>query len=342
MTIDLTTHYLKRTLKNPLVVSACPLTGSIKSLQELEEAGASAVVLQSLFVEQIEHEENEIFRMHSFAGDSSAESASYFPELENYNTGPEPHLEFLETAKKAIGIPVIASLNCAAFGKWTRFARLFELAGADALELNIYFVPTDPLASGAEVEKQYADIVSEVAANLSIPLAVKLGPYFSSIPHFARKLVDAGANGLVLFNRYLDPDVDLETLRVQPHLELSQPSELRLVLRWLGILRDQLSCSLAATSGVHTATEVIKALLAGANVAMMASALLRNGPKHLATVVSDLTRWLEENQYDSVQQLIGSLSRDRSADASSFERGNYMKALVSYSSLIGHGSIKDR
>ncbi|MEQ1830202.1 MAG: dihydroorotate dehydrogenase-like protein [Pirellula sp.] len=331
MTIDLSTRYLKRTLKNPLVVSACPLTGSIKSLQELEEVGASAVVLQSLFAEQIEHEENEIFRLHSFAEDSSPESSSYFPELENYNTGPEPHLEFLERAKKAIGIPVIASLNGTSPGKWVKFARLFELAGADALELNIYFVSTNPMTSGNEVEKRYIDIVTQVSANLSIPLAVKIGPYFSSIPHFAKKLVDAGADGIVLFNRYLDPDIDLELLRVQPHLELSQPSELRLVLRWLGILRDQLTCSLAATSGIHTAAEALKALLAGANVTMMASALLRNGPKHLATVLEDLTRWLESNQYSSIQELIGSLSRDRGADASSFERGNYMKALVSYS-----------
>lgn len=331
MTTDLSTFYLKQKLKNPLVVSACPLTGSIKSLQELEEAGASAVVLQSLFAEQIEHEENEMFRLHSYAGDSSAETSNYFPELQNYNAGPEPYLEFLEKAKHTIRIPIIGSLNGTAPGKWLRFARLYELAGADALELNIYFVPTNPMTNALEVEKRYIDIVSEIAAHLSIPLAVKIGPYFSSIPHFAKRLVEAGANGLVLFNRYLDPDIDLDTLRVQPHLELSQPCELRLVLRWLGILRDQLSCSLAATSGIHSATEVLKALLAGANVAMMASTLIAHGPKHLALILNELTRWLEDHQYSSVQQLIGSLSRDRSADASTFERGNYMKALVSYS-----------
>jgi dihydroorotate dehydrogenase (fumarate) len=330
--IDLSTCYLKRTLKNPLVVSACPLTGSIKSLQELEEAGASAVVLQSLFSEQIEHEEYESFRLHSFASDQSFESSSYFPELDRYNTGPEPHLEFLEGAKKAIHIPIIASLNGTSPGQWVKFARLYELAGADALELNIYFVSTNLATNGNEVEKRYLDIVSEVARNLSIPLAVKIGPYFSSLPHFAKNLVNAGADGLVLFNRYLDPEIDLERLSVQPHLELSQPSELRLVLRWIGILRDQLPCSLAATSGIHSASESLKALLAGANVTMMASTLLKNGPGHLAVILDDLTHWLEAHQYRSVQELIGSLSRDRSEDALSFERGNYMKALVSYSS----------
>jgi dihydroorotate dehydrogenase (fumarate) len=332
VTIDLTTFYLKQKLKNPLVVSACPLTGSIHSIQQLEEAGASAIVLQSMFAEQIEHEEHELFRLHSYAGDSSPESSSYFPELQNYNAGPEPYLEFLERAKHTVRIPIIGSLNGTAPGKWLRFARLYELAGADALELNIYFVPTNPTSSSLEIEKRYIDIVSEVAAHLSIPLAVKIGPYFSSIPHFAKQLVAAGAGGLVLFNRYLDPDIDLDTLRVQPHLELSQPCELRLVLRWIGILRDQLSCSLAATSGIHSANEVIKALLAGANVTMMASALLRNGATHLTSVLDGLTRWLEEHDYVSIQQLIGSLSRDRSTDASSFERGNYMKALVSYTS----------
>jgi dihydroorotate dehydrogenase (fumarate) len=331
MTIDLSTQYLRKTLKNPLVVSACPLTGSISSLEQLEEAGASAVVLQSLFAEQIEHEENELFRLHVSTADSFPESSGFFPELQNYNCGPEPHLEFLESSKKAISIPVIASLNGTSPGNWVKFARLYELAGADALELNIYFVSTNQLTAGNEVEKRYVDIVADVAANLSIPLAVKIGPYFSSIPHFAKKLVDAGADGIVLFNRYLDPDIDLATLLVQPHLELSQTSELRLVLRWLGILRDQLTCSLAATSGIHTATEVIKALLAGANVTMMASALLQYGPKHLATVLADLTTWLEANQTSSVRSMIGSLSRDRGTDASSFERGNYMKALVSYS-----------
>jgi dihydroorotate dehydrogenase (fumarate) len=330
MNVNLTTHYLRRQLKNPLVVSACPLTGSIASLRKLEAAGASAFVLQSLFAEQIEHDEHEIFRLYEYAGESSAESSSYFPELEQYNIGPEPHLEFLEDVKRETKLPVIASLNGTSPGKWVRFAKMFEMAGADALELNIYFVPTDPNQSAADVENQYVQIVDELARQITIPFAVKLGPYFSALPHFAKRLVQAGASGLVLFNRYLDPELDLETLRVQPHLALSTPSELRLVLRWLGILRDQLDCSLAATSGIHSSDDVVKALLAGANVTMMASALLRYGPDHLAKVLAGLEKWMVDHQYESVEQLIGSVSRCRSADASAFERANYMKALVAF------------
>jgi dihydroorotate dehydrogenase (fumarate) len=331
MTIDLTTRYLNLELRNPVVVSACPIGSSLDSLVAAEQFGAAAVVLPSLFAEQIEHEEHEIFRLHEYAGDSSPESLSYFPELETYNTGPEPHLEFLEQVKKQLRIPVIASLNASRPGNWVRYARLYELAGADAIELNIYFVPTNPATSGAEVENRYLDIVRQVAKEIRIPMALKLGPYFSSLPHFAQRAVEAGASGLVLFNRYLDPELDLATLRIKPHLELSHPSELRLVLRWLGILRDQLSCSLAATSGIHTGADAIKALLAGANVTMMASSLLRHGPQHVAVVLEQVRTWLTDQKYESVQQMIGSVSRDRSQDPSAFERANYMKALVSYS-----------
>lgn len=330
MTPKLATHYLRRQLKNPIVVSACPLTGSIASLLKLESAGAAAFVLQSLFAEQIEHDEHEIFRLYEYAGDSSPESASYFPALEQYNVGPEPHLEFLEEVKRETSLPVIASLNGTTPGKWVRYAKMFELAGADAVELNIYFVPSDPQTSAADVENQYVQIVSDVAREISVPLAVKLGPYFSALPNLAKRLVDAGASGLVLFNRYLDPDIDLETLRVRPDLLLSNPSELRLVLRWLGILRDQIDCSLAATSGIHSAEDVVKALLAGANVAMMASALLRYGPEHLAIVLAGLEKWLVDHRYNTVEQLIGSVSRWNSADASAFERANYMKTLVAF------------
>lgn len=330
MSMNLTTHYLRRELRNPLVVAACPLTGSIESLKKLESAGAAACVLQSLFAEQIEHEEQQVYRLYEYAGDSSAESASYFPELEKYNLGPEPHLEFLEDVKRSIEVPVIASLNGTSPGKWVRFAKMFEMAGADALELNIYFVPTDPQLSANDVENRYIEIVAEVANQITIPFAVKLGPYFSALPHFAKRLIEAGASGLVLFNRYLDPELDLDTLRIKPHLTLSTPDELRLVLRWLGILRDQLKCSLAATSGIHSSEDVIKALLAGANVTMMSSALLRYGPDHLAKVLAGLEKWLIDHQYDSIEQLIGSVSRSRSADASAFERANYMKALVEF------------
>ncbi len=330
MSIDLSTEYLRLKLKNPLVVAACPLTGNLQSLRRLEAVGASAVVLQSLFAEQIDHEEYEIFRLHEYAGGVNAESQGYFPELEDYNTGPDPHLEFLEEAKRHLGIPVIASLNGTSAGKWVRYAKLFEMAGADALELNIYFVPTDPDQTAAQVEEQYLEIIEAVARELSIPFAVKIGPYFSSLPNFAQRAIRAGASGLVLFNRYLDPELNLETLRVEPHLALSQPSELRLVLRWLGILRDQVDVSLAATSGIHSVEDTLKALMAGANVTMLASTLLQRGPEHLARILGDLEEWLARRQYVSVKQLIGSVSRNRSADGSAFERANYMKALVSY------------
>jgi dihydroorotate dehydrogenase (fumarate) len=330
MSIDLTTHYLKLSLRNPIVVSACPLGSSIDTLVALQDAGVAAVVLPSLFAEQIEHEEHEIFRLHEYAGNSSPESLSYFPELESYNTGPEPHLEHVEAVKKRLQIPVIASLNATSPGKWTRYARLFELAGADALELNIYFVPTNPESSAADVERRYLDIIAEVASEIRVPLALKIGPYFSSLPHFASQAIQHGASGLVLFNRYLDPDLDLGTLVAKPHLELSTPSELRLVLRWLAILRDQVDVSLAATSGVHTGHDVIKTLLAGANAVMMASALLKHGPQHVSLVLEQMQTWLDARDYASVSQMIGSASRQRSEDASAFERGNYMKALVSY------------
>lgn len=327
---DLTTTYLKHTLRNPIVVAACPLTGSISNLRRLEQAGAAAVVLQSLFEEQIEHEENILFHLYEYAGNSSAESASYFPELEEYNAGPEPHLEFLEEAKRELKIPIIASLNGTTPGKWVQFAKMFEMAGADALELNIYFVPTSPNLTGSDVENQYVDIVHEVAKQLSIPFAVKLGPYFSALPNLAQRLMQAGASGLVLFNRYLDPEINLETLRVQPHLRLSTPSELRLVMRWLGILRDQVSGSLAATSGIHTSEDVVKALLAGANVTMVASTLLKHGPEYVSTLIEGLEEWLVKNQYDAVGPMIGSVCHQRSADPSAFERANYMKALTQF------------
>jgi dihydroorotate dehydrogenase (fumarate) len=330
MKVDLSTRYLSLPLRNPIVVSACPLGSSIDSLVSLEQAGAAAVVLPSLFAEQIEHEENEFFRLHEYVGDSSPESLSYFPELENYNPGPEPVLEYLESVKRRLGIPVMASLNATSPGKWVRYARLFELAGADALELNIYFVPTNPNTSASDVEKRYLDIIAQVACQIRIPFSLKIGPYFSSLPNFAAKAVEAGVSGLVLFNRYLDPELDLATLQVQPHLELSTPSELRLVLRWIAILRDQVPCSLAATSGVHSGHDAIKALLAGANIVMMASALLRHGPQHITQVLDQMREWLTERGYDSVQPMIGSTSRNRSQDASAFERGNYMRALVSY------------
>ncbi len=331
MTKDLTTTYLGLKLRNPVVASASPLTGNLDSLRALEASGAAAVVLQSLFAEQIEHDEYEVFHLHEYGGHSSAESLNYFPKLEQYHCGPEPYLESIQAAKRELSIPIIASLNGTTPGKWTRYAKLMEQAGADAIELNIYFVPTDIDMSAADVENRYIEIVESVTHEVAVPVAVKLGPFFSSFPNFARRILLAGARGLVLFNRYLDPELNTETLRVEPRLVLSSRHELRLVLRWVGILHDQIEGDLAATGGIHNADDCLKALLAGARVTMMASALINHGPLHITKVLNGISEWLEQRQYNSIAQLIGSVSRNRGADPSAFERANYMKTLLSYS-----------
>jgi dihydroorotate dehydrogenase (fumarate) len=330
MSIDLTTRYLGLKLKNPLVVAACPLTGNLDSLRRLEDSGAAAAVLPSLFEEQIEHEEVELQRLYDYQSESYAESLTYFPEMSEYNTGPGAYLRHLEEARQVVSMPLIGSLNGATSGGWVRYAKLMQEAGADALELNIYFIPTDITMTAAEVERQYLDLVASVRQSLSIPLAVKIGPYFSSLPHFAAELIAAGADGLVLFNRFLEPDIDLTLLQFRPNLLLSMRDELRLPLRWIAILRDEVPISLAATSGIHFTEDVVKALLAGADVAMMASVLLQRGPQYLAVLLRELEHWLIENEYESVEQLKGSMSRGRCADPSELERANYMKALISY------------
>lgn len=330
MSVDLGTTYLGLKLKNPVVVSASPLSERLDVLKRLEDAGAAAAVLPSLFQEQIEHDELEAHKLHAFGTESFAEALDYFPELDDYNTGPERYLELIDSAKKAVSIPIIASLNGSSKGGWERFARQMEQAGADALELNVYFVPTDPDTEGVQVESQYLDLIAAVRAAVSLPLAVKIGPYFSSLPHMAKKMVEAGANGLVLFNRYLQPDLDPESLTVTPDLVLSTPHELRLPLRWTAILRGRIRASLAVTSGVHSARDVLKALLVGADVTMMASALLQRGPSHVRGVLTELNNWLTEFEYSSVEQMKGSMSQINSPDPSAFERSNYMKALISY------------
>jgi dihydroorotate dehydrogenase (fumarate) len=266
--------------------------------------------------------------------ESFAESLGYFPDMEDYRIGPDVYLEQIAEAKKSISIPVIGSLNGSSKGGWVRYAKMIQDAGADALELNIYFVPTDPGMSGREVEDRYVDLLAAVKESLSIPLAVKIGPYFSSLPAFAKRLDESGADGLTLFNRFLEPDVDLDELTFEPGLQLSTRHELRLPLRWIAILRDQVQASIAATSGVHFTEDAIKALLVGADVVMMASVLLQRGPEHLATMVSEMTNWLEEKEYESIEQLKGSMSRIRAADPSELERANYMKALVSYTDPV--------
>jgi dihydroorotate dehydrogenase (fumarate) len=330
MTADLRTEYMGLKLDNPLVAAASPLSGTLDGLLALEEAGASAVVLQSLFEEQIKHHELQIDSILESFTDSFAEARDFFPALDGYNTGPESYLRLVEQAKQTISIPVIASLNGVSRGGWTRHARLLEEAGADALELNIYFVAADPRITAAEIEARYIDLVTDVAGSISIPLAVKVGPYFSSMANMAMRLAAAGAQGLVLFNRFLYPDISLQRMRVVPTLHLSSSEEALMPLRWIAILSSQLSISLAASSGIQSAQDVVKLLFAGADVTMMASALLRRGPNHLRQVLAGLTAWLDEHEYLSVTEMKGSMSQSASPDPGAFERANYMRSLVDF------------
>ena len=329
---DLTTKYLGLALHSPLVASSSPLTGSLDGLRRLEDAGAAAVVLPSLFEEEIVFESSELDRLLETGAETFGEAQSYFPELDDYNTGPDRYLELIASAKRTMGIPVIASLNGTSPGGWLEHAKLIEEAGADALELNIFLVAADPDTTAENVEASHCELVRSVRRDVRIPLAVKIGPYFSAFAHTARALVEAGADGLVLFNRFYQPDLDLVSLEVSPRITFSTSEELRLPLRWIGILHGQISASLAATSGVHTAVDVLKVLLAGADVAMMASALLERGPRQISRLERDIVEWMEEREYASVRQLRGSVSRRAVPDPSAFERGNFMKALKSYSS----------
>jgi dihydroorotate dehydrogenase (fumarate) len=330
MSADLRTAYMGMDLANPLVAAASPLSGTMDGLLALEEAGASAIVLQSLFEEQIEHHELSVHSILETGTDSFPEVHNFFHGLDDYNTGPESYLELVEEAKDRLTVPIIASLNGVSRGGWIRYARLLEEAGADALELNIYFVATDPKVGSAEVEARYIDLVSEVAGSTSIPLAVKVGPYFSSMANMAQRIADAGASGLVLFNRFLYPDISLTRMKVVPTLNLSSSYESLMPLRWIAIISSQVSISLAASTGIHTTNDVIKLLMAGADVTMMASALLRRGPAHLQQVILGLRAWLDEHEYESVEQLKGSMSQSSSPDPAAFERANYMRTLVDF------------
>ena len=332
MTVDLTTHYLGLELANPVVASSSPLTGSVETLLQLENAGVGAVVLPSLFEEQIEHEAMAVHHGIEAGAEHHAEAAGgYFPELDTYNTGPEWYLLALTAAKAALRVPVIASLNGSSPGGWTRFARELQEEGADALELNIYAVAADVDESSAEVEDRYLRLVAGVREAVSIPLAVKIGPWFSAPANMARRLGEAGADGLVLFNRFYEPDIDLDEMAVLPRLELSTPGEMRLVLNWIALLYGRIDASLAATTGVHDAEAAVKLLLAGADVTMMASALLAHGPGHAATVVEGVRTWFDDREYRSVEQARGSLSQVASPDPAAFERVNYMRSLVTWS-----------
>jgi dihydroorotate dehydrogenase (fumarate) len=328
--MDLSTTYLGMPLRTPLVPSASPLSEDLDTLKRLEDAGAAAVVLHSLFEEQIRSERHELHHHLTYGTESFAEALTYFPEPDELHHGPEAYLDHLRRAKAALDIPVIASLNGTSVGGWTDYAHRMQQAGADALELNIYTIPTDPDLTGEQVEHSYVDILRAVKTTVTIPVALKLSPFFSSMAHMARRFDAAGANALVLFNRFYQPDIDLETLEVSPHVLLSTPQDLRLPLRWIAILYGHVQADLAATSGIHTAADVLKMLMAGASITMMCSALLQHGPDHLRVVERNLRTWLEEHEYDSVRQMRGSMSQQHCADPSAFERAHYMRALQSY------------
>jgi dihydroorotate dehydrogenase (fumarate) len=328
---DLETSYLGLRLRSPLVASASPLTGRLSGLVELEQAGAAAVVLPSLFEEEVEEESMRLHDRLETGANSFPEAGDFFPTLEYDGMGPYKHVKLVGAAKDLLKIPVIASINGITPGGWVQYAQLMVDAGADAIELNLYSVAADPWRGASSVEDGYLEVVRLVRGAIEVPLAVKLSPFLSATAHFARRVVEAGADGLVLFNRFYQPDIDLETLDVLPRVELSDSRELRLPLRWLAILRPQLpGTSLAATTGVHSGHDAAKALLVGADVVMMTSALLRHGPAHLARVEADLVAWLTEREYASVGQLRGSVSRRGATDPTGFERANYLRTLASY------------
>ena len=328
--MDLSTTYLGLQLKHPVVPSASPLSLTLDRIHRLEDAGASAVVMYSLFEEQIEGESHLLDHYLSLGADSSAEALSYFPIMSRYNVGPDDYLTQIQHAKASVDIPIIGSLNGVSTGGWVEYARYIQEAGADAIELNIYFISTDVHTSATSVEERYLDVVRAVKSQVTIPVAVKVGPYLSSFANMAMRFATAGADGLVLFNRFYQPDLDLEQLSVVPNLVLSHQHELHLPLRWLAILHGRVPVDFAITSGVHTHEDVLKGLMGGAKVTMMASELLQNGVHRIGDVVRDLERWMEEHEYESVTQMQGSMSQLNVAEPAAFERANYMKMLQSW------------
>ncbi|MCE5311442.1 MAG: dihydroorotate dehydrogenase-like protein [Acidobacteriales bacterium] len=333
---NLSTSYLGLKLKNPLVVSAGPLCKDIGNVLRMEDAGASAVVLHSLFEEQITLESQDLDRNLSAGAESFAESLSYFPDMETFQIGPEGYIEHIRKAKEAVDIPVIGSLNGVSTGGWIRYAKLIEEAGADALELNIYFLAVNPETVGSHIEDLYVELVSHIKASVRIPVAVKLGPYFSSFANIAGRLDKAGADALVIFNRFYQPDYDLEALEVVPNLTLSRSSELLLRLYAAATLYGHVKADLAITGGVHTVEDVLKSMMAGGKVAMMTSALLQNGIGHIKTLNEGLAKWMEEHEYESIKQMQGSMSMKSVAQPTAYLRANYMKVLGSY--VVGANS----
>ena len=316
------------TLRTPLVPSASPLSENLDNIKRMEDAGAAAVVMHSLFEEHISFERHQFLHHLSHGTESYPEALSYFPEMHELAVGPESYLDEIMAAKAAVSVPIIASLNGSTAGGWTDYARRIEEAGADALELNIYWIPTDPELTGAEVERRYLEIVSHVKRVVSIPVAVKLSPFFSNFANMATQLVEQGANGLVLFNRFYQPDIDLESLDVNPNLLLSSPMAMRLPLRWIALLYGRLKADLAATSGIHTGRDVVKMLMVGADVTMLCSALIRRGIPYLTLIEQELAEWLEEHEYDSVEQLKGSLSQLKCPTPEAFERAQYVRGIA--------------
>ena len=327
---DLSTSYLGLNLKNPIVASASPISKNIDKARKLEEAGISAIVMYSLFEEQIIHESLELDHFLTRGTDSYAEALTYLPDGGMYAVGPDRYLSQVAGLKKALSIPVIGSLNGVSKGGWTSYAKQIQDAGADALELNLYYIPTDPDLTAQELEDAQVELVAEVKSAITIPLAVKLSPFITALPNFARRIVEAGANGLVLFNRFYQPDFDLEELEIVHSLDLSTSAEMRLPLRWISILHGKVNADFALTSGVHTANDVLKAMMAGAKVTMMASNLLHNGEQVIPSMLTELKWWMDSHEYESIKQMQGSMSQKSVKEPAAFERANYMKVLTSY------------
>ncbi|MDO8580508.1 MAG: dihydroorotate dehydrogenase-like protein [Candidatus Omnitrophota bacterium] len=338
---DLTTEYLGMTLKNPLIASASPLSYTLSNARKLEEAGISAIVLFSLFEEQIIHETHTLHDHFTRGTDSYPEALTYFPEPSQFILGPDEYLNHIEKLKKEIKVPIIGSINGYSLGGWTKYAKKIENAGADALELNIYFIPTDPHVPGSDVEQKYIDILHSVKSSISIPVAIKLSPFFSNMANMAKRLEETGADGLVLFNRFYQPDIDLANLEVTPNILLSTPQAMRLPLRWIAILHGRIKCSLSATSGVHTHEDVLKLLMVGADATMLCSTLLKNGISRVSEILGKMKDWMIENEYQSVSQMKGSMSQKSCPNPELFERGNYVKALDDYGKMLYIKSLKE-
>ncbi len=332
--MDLTTEYLGLKLKHPIVLSASPMTKKLDGVRRVRDAGVSAIVMHSLFEEQLEHEKLELDYLTTQGTNSFAEALSYFPEPDNYFLGPDEYLNHIRKSKEAVDIPIIASLNGFTSGGWVDIAKQIEEAGADALELNIYYMATDPDIPGSEVERNTVEVLKNVKSKVKIPVAVKLGSNFSNVANIARQMEEGGADGLVLFNRFYQPDFDLDELEVYPHVDLSQSVAMRVPLRWIAILYGRIKTDMAASSGVHTGADVLKCMLAGANCTQMCSALYQNGLDHVQSVMIDIRRWMEEKEYESIKQMQGAMSQKSVAEPAAFERANYMKTLQSFKPLV--------